>query len=159
MRQDTVSDDGPVLRQLRTLLLVVVAIGMAGTAVDLLLLEHYEDVWQIPPLVMVAFGLMVVGWTWHSGSATALRAMRITMVLFVVTGVAGLFLHFNGNTEFQHEMDPTLEGWALFVNVMRAKAPPALAPAAVIQIGLLGLLYTFRHAGLPQAPPDDSSPS
>ena len=49
MSQDTTSD-GPVLRQLRTLLLAVVAIGMAGTAVDLLLLEHYEDVWQIPPL-------------------------------------------------------------------------------------------------------------
>jgi hypothetical protein len=56
-------------------------------------------------------------------------------------------------------MDPTLEGWGLFVKVMRAKAPPALAPAAVIQIGLLGLLYTFRHAALAQAARDDSSPS
>ena len=34
MSQDTTSD-GPVLRQLRTLLLAVVAIGMAGTAVDI----------------------------------------------------------------------------------------------------------------------------
>jgi len=57
----------------------------------------------------------------------------------------------NGNTEFQHEMDPTLEGWTLFVKVMRAKAPPALAPAANIQIGLLGLLYTYRHAASERA--------
>jgi hypothetical protein len=158
MSQDTPSD-GPVLRQLRTLLLAVVAIGMAGTAVDLLLLEHYEDVWQIPPLIVVGLGLAVVAWAWLSGSATAIRALRITMVLFLVTGVAGLCLHYNGNTEFQHEMDPSLEGWALFVKVVRAKAPPALAPAAVIQTGLLGLLYTFRHAALAQAPRDDSSPS
>jgi len=50
-------------------------------------------------------------------------------------------------------MDPSLEGWALFVKVIRAKAPPALAPAAMIQIGLLGLLYTYRLV----APAKDST--
>jgi hypothetical protein len=31
---------------------------------------------------------------------------------------------------------------------MKAKAPPALAPASMIQLGLLGLLYTYRHPSL-----------
>jgi hypothetical protein len=31
---------------------------------------------------------------------------------------------------------------------MTAKAPPALAPAGLIQLGLLGLLYTYRHPAL-----------
>lgn len=148
---DETSHDGAVLERVRALLLAVVVIGMAGTAVDLLLLEHYEDVWQIPPLLMVALGIVVVAWVWFSGSAPAVTAMRITMVLFLATGAAGLVFHYNGNTEFQHEMDPTLEGWTLFVKVMRAKAPPALAPAANIQIGLLGLLYTYRHAASERA--------
>ena len=156
MRPDTASDAGPVLGQLRTLLLLVAVIGMAGTAVDLLLLEHYEDIWQAPPLIVVGLGLVVAGWAWYSGSATAVLAMRITMVLFLATGAAGLVLHYDGNSEFQREMDPALDGWALFVKVIRAKAPPALAPAAIIQIGLLGLLYTFRHAALARAPRDDS---
>lgn len=156
MRPDTASDAGPVLGQLRTLLLLVAVIGMAGTAVDLLLLEHYEDIWQAPPLIVVGLGLVVAGWAWYSGSATAVLAMRITMVLFLATGAAGLVLHYDGNSEFQREMDPALEGWALFVKVIRAKAPPALAPAAIIQIGLLGLLYTFRHAALARAPRGDS---
>lgn len=156
MRPDTASDAGPVLGQLRTLLLLVAVIGMAGTAVDLLLLEHYEDIWQAPPLIVVGLGLVVAGWAWYSGSATAVLAMRLTMVLFLATGAAGLVLHYDGNSEFQREMDPSLEGWALFVKVIRAKAPPALAPAAIIQIGLLGLLYTFRHAALARATRGDS---
>ena len=152
MNDETASHDSTVLRRVRALLLAVVTIGMVGTAVDLLLLDHYEDVWQLPPLVMTALGLAVVAWAWLAGSANAVTAMRIIMVLFLATGAAGMLLHYNGNREFQHEMDPTLEGWALFVKVVRAKAPPALAPAAMIQIGLLGLLYTYRHVALERAP-------
>lgn len=143
---------GVVLEQLRTLLLVVIVIGMAGTATDLLLLEHYEDGWQMAPLVMLALGLVMAAWAWYAGSGAAVIGLRVTMLAFLATGAAGLVLHFNGNTEFQHEMDPTLRGWDLFVTVMRAKAPPALAPAAIVQIGLLGLLYTFRHGALERAP-------
>lgn len=117
---------------------------MVGTAVDLLLLNHYEEVWQFPPLVMIVFGLVVVAWVWFVGSANAVTAMRITMVLFLATGAAGLLFHYNGNREFQRETDPSLHGWALFVKAIRSKTPPALAPAAMIQIGLLGLLYTYR---------------
>jgi len=67
------------------------------------------------------------------------------MVLVVATGLVGILLHYKGNREFQHEMDPGLAGWTLFITVMTAKAPPALAPAAMIQIGLLGLIATYRH--------------
>jgi hypothetical protein len=67
------------------------------------------------------------------------------MVLFIASGLIGLVLHYIGNREFQREMDPALGGWALFVKVMTAKAPPALAPSVMVQMGLLGLLYTYRH--------------
>lgn len=139
---------GVVLARLRMLLLVVIVVGMAGTAADLLLLEHYEDGWQMAPLVMLALGLMMAAWAWSAASRAAVMALRVTMLVFLATGAAGLVLHFNGNMEFQHEMDPTLRGWDLFVTVMRAKAPPALAPAAIVQIGLLGLLFTYRHDAL-----------
>ena len=57
-------------------------------------------------------------------------------------------MHYGGSREFQTEMDPALSGWVLFVKVMRAKAPPTLAPAAMVQAGLFGLLYTWRHPAL-----------
>jgi hypothetical protein len=128
--------DASALRTVRALLLGLVTIGMVGTAVDLLLLDHYEDVWQLPPLVMIVLGLAVVAWAWFSGSANAVTAMRISRVLFLATAAAGMLFHYNGNREFQREMAPSLGGWALFVKVIRSKAPPALAPAAMSQIGI-----------------------
>jgi hypothetical protein len=135
----------PVLRTIRGLLVALLVAVMLGTAADLLLLEHYEDAWQVPPLVLIAIGLGVAGWMTAAASAGAVTAMRIVMVLFIAAGVLGLVLHFIGNREFQREMDPTLGGWPLFVKVMTAKAPPALAPSVMVQIGLLGLLATYRH--------------
>jgi hypothetical protein len=57
-------------------------------------------------------------------------------------------LHFQVNMEFQLEMDPALAGMALFRTAILAKSPPALAPGAMIQLGLIGLAYTFRHPAL-----------
>ncbi len=137
---------GPTAAQsLRRGLLVLLGLGLLGTAVDLVLLDHYEDVWQMPPLVLCAASLLIVLWVGLSGGRTAIRALRIVMLLCIVSGLAGLALHYNGNREFQHEIDPELAGWALFFKVVTAKAPPALAPAVMAQLGFLGLLYTYRH--------------
>ena len=137
-----------VLPALRRLLLAVVSLVMLGTVVDLLLLEHYEEVWQWLPLIVLALALVAALWTATSGSAAAVTVFRIVMVLVVATGLLGVVMHYSGSREFQIEMDPALTGWALFVKVMRAKAPPTLAPAAMIQAGLFGLLYTWRHPAL-----------
>ena len=137
---------GPTAAQsLRRGLLVLLGLGLLGTAVDLVLLDHYEDVWQMPPLVLCAASLLIVLWVGLNGGRTAIRALRIVMLLCIVSGFAGLGLHYNGNREFQHEIDPELAGWALFLKVVTAKAPPALAPAVMAQLGFLGLLYTYRH--------------
>ena len=130
---------------MRRLLLVILTLGMLGTAADLLLLDHFEDVWQLPPLLMIVLALLVITWLAVSGRPVAVLALRVSMIAFVVVGCAGILLHYRGNSEFQREIDPALAGWDLVVKVMTAKAPPALAPASMIQLGLLGLLYTYRH--------------
>ena len=43
------------------------------------------------------------------------------------------------------ESQPTLAGMALFWEAIRAKTPPLLAPGAMVQLGLLGLVYTYKH--------------
>lgn len=130
---------------LRRGLLLLLGLGLLGTAVDLVLLDHYEDVWQMPPLLLCVTSLLLVLWVGLDNARTAVRALRIAMVLCVASGLAGVALHYNGNREFQHEIDPQLAGWPLFVKVVTAKAPPALAPAVMAQLGFLGLLYTYRH--------------
>ena len=151
MRDALQAEDGPLVRRLRQFVLLILAIGMIGTAVDLLLIEHYEDGWQAPPLVLIAVALVVVAVVWMRAGWIGVTALRVTMALFIASGALGVLLHYNANSEFQREVDPGLEGWPLFVKVMTAKAPPAIAPGVMVQLGLLGLLYTYRHPALQQA--------
>ncbi len=46
-------------------------------------------------------------------------------------------------------MDPALSGSALWWKVLRAKAPPALAPGTMVQLGLIGLAYSYRQPAVP----------
>jgi hypothetical protein len=139
--------EAPLVRTLRRALLALLIVFMIGTAADLMLLDHHEGAWQMIPLVLVVLGVAVAGWS-SGGRSGALTAMRILMVLFVAAGFLGMVLHYLGNREFQQEMDPALSGWPLIMKVMTSKAPPALAPASMIQMGLLGLLYTYQHPAL-----------
>jgi hypothetical protein len=59
-----------------------------------------------------------------------------------------MYLHLRANMEFQLEMDATLKGLDLFKKSIVAKAPPALAPGSMAQLGLIGLAYTFKHPKL-----------
>jgi len=134
----------PTLEGLRRFLLVILILGLTGTGVELLLLEHHEGALQLVPLAILAAGLGVVVWHAATGSAVSAQAVRAVMILSVAAGVAGIYFHYQANVEFQLETDPRLAGQALFWRVVHAKAPPALAPGAMVQVGLIGLAYTHR---------------
>jgi len=67
------------------------------------------------------------------------------MLLFIGAGLLGGVLHIRSSMEFQLETDPSLRGRKLFSKAMQAKAPPALAPRAMLQLGLLGLAFTYQQ--------------
>lgn len=136
------------MRRLRGFLLALLALGLCGTGTELLLLGHDEDPWQWIPLVLIALAVVVVGLQAWRGSAAVIRLLRVVMGLMIAAGVLGVVLHYRGNLAFQVDMDPTASGWELFKKVVRAKAPPALAPGAMAQLGLLGLIYSYRHPSL-----------
>jgi hypothetical protein len=148
MAEQTEFEEGPLVSRLRRFLLFILALGMTGTAADLLLIEHYEDTWQAPPLVLIALALCLLAALWIKAGWIGVMLLRVTMALFIAAGTVGVLMHYNGNSEFQKEIDPNLSGWPLFVKVMTAKAPPALAPGVMVQLGLLGLVYTYRHPAL-----------
>lgn len=133
--------------RLRRALLALVLLGACGLGAELFLLEHTESVWQWLPLGALAAALA-------AGGAAALRPGRATvrffqaaMVLCVAVGVLGLYLHFDGNAAFERESDPVLGGWALLWRSLHG-ATPALAPGALVQLGLLGLVWAHRHPAL-----------
>ena len=132
----------------RKILLAILLLGVAGIMAELLLLAHTEDLSQLIPIALGAatFALSaIVAWRPGRGS---IRLFQALMVLMIFSGALGTYLHLGANMEFQLEMDATLQGWALLKKSIVQKAPPALAPGAMAQLGLIGLAYTFRHPAL-----------
>lgn len=131
--------------QLRRLLLALLTFGLTATVVDLFGLHHYEEPWQIVPIAFMIFSLLVIVWHAMSGSSASLTLLRILMVLMILIGATGVILHMQGSMAFQLEANPELSGWPLLKKLLAAKAPPALAPGIMVQLGLLGSIYGYRH--------------
>jgi len=137
--------------QLRKLILGLFVIGLLGVTVELVALQHYEDPWQFAPFGVIAAALVVSLWQAVAGNGRAVRALRIVAVVRLATGALGVVLHYRGNMAFQLDVNPDLRGWPLFLKIVHAQAPPALAPGVMAQLGLLGLIYCFRHPLLGKA--------
>ena len=129
---------------IRRCILVILVFGLTGAGAELLLIEHYEAAAQRVPLVLVAASLVAIAWHVASRSRASVRGLQAMMVLCMAAGGVGVALHFRGAAEFQLEIDPSISRSALVQKVMRAKAPPVLAPGVMVQLGLLGLAYAHR---------------
>ena len=140
-----VETTGAVETRLRRLVLALFCFGSLGMGVELFALGHYEDQWQLVPLLVLSIALVSALLQATVGNRASLLMMKTVCVAMMVAGVAGIILHYRGNLEFQIEINPDLAGWDLFSRIVHAKAPPALAPGVMAQLGLLGLIYCFRH--------------
>ena len=128
-------------------LLIILVVGLVGLLAELLLLDHTEDSWQRLPIFLMAANLIILGWHGAERSTLSLRFLQGMMVIFVLVGGLGLLLHFRGNIAFELEMQPAASGWPLVWAALKG-ATPTLAPGAMVQLGLIGLAYTFRHPAL-----------
>src|SRR5688572_6359325 len=137
---------------LRLLLLFALLVGMTGTLAELVLLEHTESTTQWIPLVLLAVSMIAAIIAGLRPARVTLLALRGMMATCILAGGIGLFLHYRGNVEFELEMYPGLAGRELFWKSITG-ATPALAPGTMIQFGLLGLIYTWRHPRLHQPQP------
>jgi hypothetical protein len=132
----------------RRILLTILLLGIAGISLELWLMAHTEDLYQQIPLWLAGAGIVTAMVVATRPSTGAVRLFQAVMALFLLSGIIGMVLHFQVNIEFQREMDAALSGLALYHKAILAKSPPALAPGAMIQLGLIGLAYTFRHPAL-----------
>ena len=140
-----ISDTAATLAALRKLLLFILLLGMTGTLIELFLLDHIEDLWQLIPLALIGVGYLVLGWHAIRRSRGTIAAVQIVMLLYVASGALGMFLHYRANVEFQRELEPELSGSNLLWKVLQAKTPPALSPGVMAQLGLIGFAYAYRH--------------
>ena len=140
----------PELTRLRRVLAASFVFGSLGTGAELLLLEHTEDAWQLAPLVLIAIGCALLALLAVRGSRAGVRIFQLTMIAFIASGVAGVVLHYQGNVEFELELQPDVAGFGLFWEAMKG-ATPALAPGTMMLLGVLGLTYTYRHPAVMEA--------
>ena len=129
----------------RRLALYLLLLSTVGIATELILLEHYENPWQWAPLALLALGLVASSALALAAEPARVRALRAVASAQVLAAVVGIFLHVRSNVEFELELRPNIGGRELVVETLRG-AIPALAPGAMAQLGLLGLLVCFRHA-------------
>ena len=133
---------------LQRVLLAIWVFGLLGVAAELVLLEHYEDAKQLIPFVVIALGLVVMGWLVARPGPTSTRAFAMVVVLFGVSGLVGLLLHYIGNAEFERERDPDIGGLTLVWESLTG-ATPALAPGTMILFAFVGyaVLVSRRPSG------------
>lgn len=110
----------------------------AGLLAELLLSKHWDGVWQVAPLVLLAGGFVEI-----AGPMNPTR-VRGVMALFILSGLAGAVLHYWGKVEFALERNPSLAGWEFVRETLKGTSPPILAPGAMIALGLLGLILAAK---------------
>ncbi len=115
---------------------------LLGTALELYLLDHYEDVLQLIPLLCIGISILVMFLLFFQRTVFLIRLFTFIMGLTALSGFYGAFLHLQANYEFEQEMTPTASGWELFWESLSG-ALPALAPGSMIVLALLGYSYVL----------------
>jgi hypothetical protein len=136
-----------ILPLVRRGILAVLAFGCVGLLAELVLLEHYAEWYQLPPLVLCTLTLASIVWHWTSSGATSVRALQISGLMLVVAGVVGIGLHFGANYDDLRADEPLLAGLDFWKSVVKGEHP-TLAPGTLVQFGLLALLYSYKHPAL-----------
>ena len=128
-------------------LLAVLLLGFTGTWAELLLLKHTDGFWQLVPVVLTIGGTALVAWCWARPRPAPLRTLQLMSALLLVSGIIGVAQHFIGNIGHERESNPGLAGMELY-KLASMGSTPLLAPGVMLQLGLLGLLSTYRHPAL-----------
>ena len=141
------SNDTALLSFVRRALAVILIFGLFGIEVELFLLKHTDGFWQLVPVVLVGLTVLLAAWATVGPSPTSLEILRALMGVFLIVGLVGVYQHFTGNVGYEKESNPGLAGIELY-KAAAMGSTPLLAPGAMLQLGLIGLLYTYRHPAL-----------
>ncbi len=117
----------------KKLLKVLAIFTGLGMVLELLLIGHYESVYQsiaMAGLAIFFLALFIVkSRLWN----------RLLMTAIAIVGIVGLGFHLQSNWEFEKEMYPNLSGVDLFFETLTG-ALPILAPGAFISLALIGFI-------------------
>jgi hypothetical protein len=126
-------------------LLLIFVLGLLGTLGELILLRHFGGVREWIPFILVGVAIPVLMWNLTTKSPASRTSLRATMVAFLIAGAAGSWFHFTANVGYEQESNPGLALGAVY-RLAIGGSTPTLAPGAMIELGLVGLLLVFLQA-------------
>lgn len=113
---------------------------MVGTGFELVLIDHYEDLQQLIPLLCIALAMVLVLLLLYVQTRLLKALLKTVLGITALSGLYGTFLHLQANYEFEQEMQPSADDWHLLIDSFSG-ALPALAPGSMIVLALIG--YSF----------------
>ena len=122
------------------LLLITLLVMTLGTTLELYLLGHYEDALQLIPMAAIALVIVGMVLVYLKDSKPVYISFTLILCLTGLSGLYGMYLHLRANYEFELEMTPTASNWHI-IGESLSGALPALAPASMIVLALLGYSY------------------
>ncbi|MDC0001683.1 hypothetical protein OAD76_00055 [Flavobacteriaceae bacterium] len=113
---------------------------MIGTLLELYLLDHYEDTWQLIPILCIGAALVNLFILFFRRSQVVITLFKLVLVLTSFSGIYGVVLHLQANYEFEQDMKPTAYFWELFSESLSG-ALPTLAPMSLLVLAFIGYSY------------------
>jgi hypothetical protein len=150
----------------RRLFLVLAGLGLAGTAVELAMLRHWDSTSQLVPwggLLVLAVALVLL-----ATRPYAVRAVRVLLLVVAACAALGVVLHVKANydagpLDFRYTtrwpaMSPASKWWAAATETVGPA--PTLAPLALVQTALSAWFATLglasgHHRGNARRTADD----
>ena len=126
--------------RLKQVLVLALLFMMIGTLLELYLLDHYEDTWQLIPVICIGVALINFCVLFYRRSQAAIHLFKLVLVLTTFSGVYGVVLHLQSNFEFEQDMKPTASFWQLILESLSG-ALPTLAPMSLVVLACIGYSY------------------
>lgn len=136
-----------VLARLRRFLIGLSGLILAGTLVELLLEEHYQETIQFVPFALCILGAIVAGMAFFRPNRGSLRALRTTMIVIGLGGGIGAMIHFIENFEFEREVHAAADFITQLFNAVKGAAP-LFAPGVMTFAALIALAAAYYHPAL-----------
>ena len=127
-------------RSEKQIIFIALLFIMFGTLIELYLINHYEDILQLIPILIIIIALINLFFLFFRVSKTSKKLFKFILVLVSFVGLFGFILHLKANYEFEQEMRPSSNWTDLFVESLSG-ALPVIAPLSMIILSLIGYSY------------------
>ena len=136
-----------ILARLRRFLLVIAGLLLAGTVLELWVINHTEEPIQWLPFILCGIGLVAVGAALLRPQRRVLLGLRWLMGAVTLGSVFGVIEHIESNLGFVLEIHPNATTEQILTGALGG-ASPLLAPGMLALAAILAIAATYYHPAL-----------